>query len=265
MSRFPLLSKEWCELVFEGRNKAYGAYVLRKEAGRRYRLVAIILGTMFLGLAGILVTLGYFYHRAVKEVVVELENVVKLKPMPTEKGFEIKRISAGRRAARVETTPGASMAAPEVVNRKTIAVPMGIDGPDDLRAIEREHLVDADPHHNADQLDLPVEGVQLTATEVVEEMPMFPGGIQALMRFLDENVYYSGSAQRRKVEGYAEVAFVVGIDGTISDIEMIKPIDTSLDRSVVNAVRRMPKWKPGRKGGLPTPVKVTIPVSFHLQ
>lgn len=261
----PLLSQEWCELVFEGRNKAYGAYVLRKEAGRRYRFVALILGSVFLSLGLVAAVLGFFYLRTMREVAVELEQVVKLKPLPSETGFDIKRISAGRRPVPVETKPGASMQKPELVDRKTIAVPMGIDGPEDSRWVEREQLIDADPHHNADRPDLPVEGVQLTATEVVEVMPMFPGGVQALMRFLDENVYYSGSARKRKIEGYMEVAFIVNTDGTISDIEVLKPLDASLDRAVVNAVRRMPEWKPGLKGGLPTPVKITIPVSFHLQ
>lgn len=265
MSNSPLLSREWCDLVFEGRNKEYGAYVLRKQMGRRYRLVAMIMGTFFLGLAILGGIFGVFLYRAIKRTEVELEHVVKLKPLEAEKGFVIKRLSAGRAAPQVKTTPGASEGVPEVVDRETVSAPIGVDGPEQETITTPETLVDADPHHNADQLDLPIEGPQLTATEIVEEMPMYPGGLHALMKFLDENVVYSGAAQRRKVEGEVRVSFVVNTDGTISDILVDKSLDSAVDRAVVNAVRRMPKWQPGRSGGLPTPVKITLPVQFRLK
>lgn len=265
MSNSPLVSREWCDLVFEGRNKEYGAYVLRKQMGRRYRLVAMIMGTFFLGLAIVAGVFGLFLYRAIKRTEVELEHVVKLKPLEAEKGFEIKRLSVGRAAPQVKTTPGASEAVPEVVDRATISAPIGIDGPEQEAIIAPDQLIDADPHHNADQLDLPIEGPQLTATEVVEEMPQYPGGFHALMKFLDENIVFSRAAQRRKVEGEVRVSFVVNTDGTITDIQVDKALDSAVDRAVVNAVRRMPKWTPGRSGGLPTPVKVTIPVKFQLK
>ena len=68
------------------------------------------------------------------------------------------------------------------MDRRTVAAPIGIDGPDDSKEIDRSELIDQDVHHNADQTDLPVEGPQLTATEVVEEMPQFPGGYTAMVK-----------------------------------------------------------------------------------
>lgn len=141
---------------------------------------------------------------------------------------------------------------------------MGIDGPDDPVPDEPSTIDDADLHHNADRADLPLEGPQLVKTEVVEELPMYPGGMQALMRFLDDNIIYSGAARRRKVEGEVRVSFIVGTDGTLSDIVVEHTPDDALQRAVLTALRRMPKWKPGRRNGIPTPVKLTLPVRFEL-
>lgn len=259
------MSQEWCDLVFEGRNKEYGAYILRKQMGRRYYWVGVIMGSLFLLLATLAGIFGFFLHRAIQRTEVELQQVVKLKPLEAEKGFTIKRLSAGRAASQKKTTPGASEAVPEVVDRATVTAPIGIDGPEEETILTPDQLIDVDVHHNADRPDLPIEGPQLTATEIVEEMPMFPGGLHALMKFLDENVVYSNAAQRRRVEGEVRVNFVVNTDGSITDIEVEKALDSSIDRAVVNAIRRMPKWQPGRSGGLPTPVKITLPVQFHLK
>lgn len=265
MNNSLLVSQEWCELVFEHRNKRYGAYLIRKQAGRRYRLVALILGGILAILIALTGVVGYFFYQAVKQTAAELEEVVKLRPLKAEKGFEVKRISTGRRAVTVKATPGASNRVPDIVDRRTIRVPLGIDGATDAATIEEADLRDADLAHNADQKDLPIEGAQLVKTERVEEMPIFPGGVQALMQYLDEAVLYSGAAQRRKVEGDVLVTFIVGIEGSVSDVKVEKTVDDALARAVVTAVRRMPKWKPGLRNGKPVPVKISIPVHFQLR
>ncbi|MFC2487873.1 MAG: energy transducer TonB [Alloprevotella sp.] len=265
MSNSLLVSKEWCDLVFEHRNKRYGAYLIRKQAGRRYRLVALIFAGILVVLLGVAGAVGYFVYRAVQETAAELEQVVKLRPLKAEKGFEVKRISTGRRAVAVKATPGASNAMPEIVDRRTISVPMGINGVTDAATLEEASLRDEDLTHNADQKDLPIEGAQLVKTERVEELPIFPGGVQALMQYMDSTVLYSGAAQRRKAEGDVLVAFIVETDGSVGHIEVEKKADDALNRAVVTAVRRMPKWKPGRRNGQPLPVKISIPIHFQLQ
>lgn len=264
MSQPLLVSQEWCDLVFEGRNKAYGAYVLRKSAGRRYRMVALILGGMLLAIVATVAVLAYAVFRQVDAVKEELQQVVNLKPLPTKEGFEVKRISAGRRAVHARVVKGGKNTAPDIVDRKVIAAPIGIDGHSDLTAPEPDELRDLDVHHNADRKDLPIEGAQLVTTETVEEMPLFPGGIPALMKYLEESVLYSGAAQRRKVEGLVEISFIVEADSAITNIKIDKQADPALNRAVLTAIMRMPKWTPGKKNGQPVPVKVTLPVRFAL-
>ena len=85
--------------------------------------------------------------------------------------------------------------APVIVDEAVTSSPIGIDGPDDSKITPNDDLTDQDVHHNAGQTDLPVEGPQLTATQVVEEMPQFPGGLIALSQYLDEHIVFSGGAQ----------------------------------------------------------------------
>jgi len=141
--------------------------------------------------------------------------------------------------------------------------PIGIDGPDDSKITPNDDLTDQDVHHNAGQTDLPVEGPQLTATQVVEEMPQFPGGLIALSQYLDEHIVFSGGAQRRGVRGVIEVSFVVQRDGSVSDVRITKHLDDPLEHQIISVIQNMPKWKPGRRGGVPSPVMVTVPVWFN--
>ena len=122
MNDSPLLSREWNELVFENRNKSYGAYVLRKETGKRYRRVGMIFLGIFLVIAAIAAALGYFVYKKVQEISAEItEEVRHLEPVKTREGFERKNISVGRRAVKVATTPGGRNTAPVIVDRRTVA------------------------------------------------------------------------------------------------------------------------------------------------
>lgn len=260
-----LVSQEWCDLVFEHRNKAYGAYQIRRQAARRYRWVALIFLGFFLILALIAGALGWVVYSNVQEVVKELEHVERLKPLKPEDGFEVKRISTGRRASKAQVVKGGTTSTPTIVDEEVRSVPFGVDGLPDPATIELDDLVDLDTHHNTEQSDLPIEGAQIVKTERVEELPIFPGGMQALMQYLDQEIIYSGGAQRRKAQGEAVVSFIVQTDGTLTDIKMEKSVDQALDRQVMNVVYNMPKWKPGKRDGVPVPVKVSIPVVFRLQ
>ena len=110
---------------------------------------------------------------------------------------------------------------------------------------------------------LPFEGPRLQPTEVVEQMPQFPGGITALMKWLDEHVVYPQSCIKMKIGGELQVSFLVNIDGTLKDPKIVYSLHPDLDRAVLNAIRRMPRWQPGKVDGKMTVVCVTLPVNFQ--
>ncbi|MCR5140832.1 MAG: energy transducer TonB [Bacteroidaceae bacterium] len=100
--------------------------------------------------------------------------------------------------------------------------------------------------------------------QVVENMPEFPGGTQALLQYLKKNIKYPTICQEQGIQGRVVVQFVVNKDGSIVDPEVIKPVNPYLDKEALRVVSTMPKWKPGEQRGKPVRVKFTLPVQFKL-
>ena len=101
---------------------------------------------------------------------------------------------------------------------------------------------------------------------VVETMPEFPGGQQALFKYLAENVKYPVIAQENGIQGRVICQFVVNKDGSIVDVVAVRSSgEASLDKEAIRVIKSMPKWKPGKQRGKPVRVKYTVPVNFRLQ
>ena len=101
--------------------------------------------------------------------------------------------------------------------------------------------------------------------DVVEQMPEYPGGIQALFEYLQQNVKYPEDAVKQKIEGRVIATFVVETDGSINNVEVVKPAFPSLDAEAVRVLSAMPKWTPGMQSGKAVSVKYTVPISFNLK
>ena len=98
----------------------------------------------------------------------------------------------------------------------------------------------------------------------VEVMPEYPGGQKALFAYLSENIRYPQIAKENKIEGRVIVGFVVEKDGSISNVEVVRSVDPSLDKEALRVIKSMPRWKPGKIRGKPVRVKYTVPVNFKL-
>ncbi|MFV0290645.1 MAG: energy transducer TonB [Mangrovibacterium sp.] len=100
---------------------------------------------------------------------------------------------------------------------------------------------------------------------VVEQMPEFPGGVNAMRAYLGKTVKYPTSALENGVQGTVYISFVVNQDGSIVDVKVLRGVDASLDKEAVRVVQSMPKWKPGKQGGKAVRVSYQVPISFKLQ
>jgi protein TonB len=100
---------------------------------------------------------------------------------------------------------------------------------------------------------------------VVEEQPEFPGGNAAMMKFLSDNIRYPVIAQENGIQGRVICNFVVERDGSITDVQVVRGQDPSLDREAIRVIQQMPKWKPGKQRGSAVRVRFTLPVVFRLQ
>ena len=119
--------------------------------------------------------------------------------------------------------------------------------------------------------DLPMEEVKQKEVkdepifQVVEEMPEFPGGLAEAMKFLAKNINYPVAAQQAKIEGRVIVQFVVEKDGSVSDVKVMRGVNSELDAEAIRVVSMMPKWIPGKQRGKAVAVKYTMPIMFRLQ
>lgn len=102
-------------------------------------------------------------------------------------------------------------------------------------------------------------------TVLVEEMPEFPGGQEALAAFIKQEVKYPKKAKRAGIQGKVYVSFIVEKDGSVTEVSIARGVDPLLDEEAMRAVRLMPKWKPGLMNGTPVRTKFNLPVSFVLK
>jgi TonB family protein len=107
-----------------------------------------------------------------------------------------------------------------------------------------------------------IEGEQVFTA--VEEMPRYPGGEKALMQYLSRSISYPEISSKQGIQGRVVVRFVVGKKGDITDIDIIRGVDPSLDKEAVRVIKSMPKWTPGKQNGKAVPVYYVLPIVFAL-
>ena len=277
MSKIDLISNEWTDLVFEGRNQSYGAYKLRKTTGKRNLWALIIVA-----LAAVLLYLGLQLQRmAEANKKVENTQAVELAKLNTEK----------KKEAKVEKKEIIRQEPEKVVEQVKSSVKFTAPVIKKDEEVKEEDMIKLDEVEKSNkavgafnvQGNDEVGGEVLKAKEeikapeppkhveeekvfdVVEQMPSFPGGNSALMKFLNENIHYPVVAQENGVQGRVVISFVVERDGHITDVQVARSVDPSLDKEAQRVVKSMPKWIPGKQNGSAVRVKYNVPVSFRLQ
>ena len=98
----------------------------------------------------------------------------------------------------------------------------------------------------------------------VDEMPAFPGGDAALIKFISSNVQYPSSARENNIEGKVIIKFCIAADGSINQISVLKSVDSELDNEALKVVKKFPAFKPGKKSGVAVPVWYMVPIIFAL-
>lgn len=277
MSKIDLISSDWVDLVFEGRNKAYGAYRLRKSTTKR-NILAMVAVVILLIVAFIILTVKNFVDEQRAKVamtqVAELTNYdqpkkkaeVKQKKVEVEPEREVERVKSSIKfTAPVikndeEVKPDEELKTQdELMSTKTAIGTFDVKGNDDANGeILKAKDVIAEP-------EPPKHEEENKVFDIVEQQPLFPGGPAALMKYLSENTKYPVVAQENGVQGRVTVQFVVEKDGSISDVHVLRGVDPSLDKEAVRVVKSMPRWTPGKQNGITVRVNYRVPVLFRLQ
>ncbi len=277
MSKIDLISSDWVDLVFEGRNKAYGAYRLRKSTTKR-NILAMVAVVILLIVAFIILTVKNFVDEQRAKVamtqVAELTNYdqpkkkaeVKQKKVEVEPERVVERVKSSIKfTAPVikkdeEVKPDEELKTQdELMSTKTAIGSFDVKGNDDANGeILKAKEVIAEP-------EPPKHEEENKVFDIVEQQPLFPGGPAALMKYLSENTKYPVVAQEYGVQGRVTVQFVVEKDGSISDVHVLRGVDPSLDKEAVRVVKSMPRWTPGKQNGITVRVNYRVPVLFRLQ
>ncbi len=277
MSKIDLISNEWTDLVFEGRNQAYGAYKLRKGTAKRNVWALIIVG-----LAAALLYLGLQLQK-MAEANKKVENT---------QAVELAKLNTEKKEAKVEKKEIIKQEPEKVVEQVKSSVKFTAPIIKKDSEVKEEDEIKLDEVQKSDKAvgaftvegNDEVGGAVLKAKEdiaapeppkhvveetkiftVVEQMPMYPGGDGALMGYLRDNIHYPTVAAENGVQGRVVVGFVVERDGSITDVKILRGVDPSLDREAMRVVKNMPKWTPGKQNGSAVRVKYQVPVSFRLQ
>lgn len=139
--------------------------------------------------------------------------------------------------------------------------------PVSITLTEKEKVAPAPSARTADSQSLSGQGGKKESEPftVVEVMPVFPGGQTALAQYIASHLKYPTVAQENGIQGRVFVSFVVGEDGYVEDVRVIKGVEPMLDKEAVRVIQSLPRWTPGNQQGKPVRVKYTVPVTFALQ
>lgn len=275
MARIDLIDNEWVELVFEGKNKDYGAYKLRKSTGvRNVKAMIIVFATIVIILVAAWAKIAIenaMPKKVAIETDIELSQLAQKKEAKVERKEPIKIEVEQKVVEKVKSS--VKFTAPEIKKDEEVNPEDELKTQDELA--QNTAAIGAFDVQGNDE----AEGEVLKAKEViaqeaeeaekvydaVEQMPAFPGGNEALFAFLSKNIRYPAVAAENGVQGRVIVAFVVERDGSITDVKVIKSVDPSLDKEAMRLVKSMPNWIPGKQNGQAVRVNFIIPVFFHLQ
>ena len=266
-----LTSPRWTSLVFEGKNKEYGAYELRNDSSNRH-LKALIAVTI----AGLAVI---FLPNIIKNMIPESKEVNQV----TE--IELSDLDMKNEVSQENQIEEIKPVAPPPMLKATVQfVPPVVVKDEEVtetKMLTQEELTESDRQISVATIDGSKEGVDIRDIaeqkiiieapvkeqifDHVEQMPAFPGGPDELMKWLGNNIVYPTIASEQGIQGRVVLKFVVRPDGSIDDVQIVKSLEPSCDREAVRAVKKMPKWIPGRQNGIAVNVWFNLPVQFRLQ
>lgn len=279
MAKIDLYDPKWVDMVFDGKNKTYGAYQLRKgTSGRNIKsLIILVIAAALVGgfLAWKVIEQKQAEQQAAYMEALELSKLQKEAKKQEKKEVVKPKVEPKKEipvARQTQKFTAPVIKKDELVKEENQIKQM--DKLDDKVAVGTEnHEGTKDRNVEAVRNDIavntpppaPKEEVTNKVFDVVEVMPSFPGGQGALLSYLSSHVKYPVVAQENGVQGRVTVSFVVERDGSITDVHVVRSVDPSLDREAARVVSSMPNWQPGKQNGSAVRVKFNVPVQFKLQ
>ncbi len=281
MSNIDLASKEWCDLVFEGRYKNYGAYALRAKASARrfYSIMWVLIGIAVLVVALLVKSAVSSVIEQNRDITVEMETSLselkKEEPKKEEKKVEIKQEYKPKEIQKVAVKASIAFTVPDIVDQVDETKALKTQDEVMRRNIaiaSQDYIGDSEDGINIDDLkDNQMAGgdevppAEEEIHEVVEQDAEFPGGQAALLKYIRENVKYPAIALEQDLQGMVILRFVVERDGSVGDVQIKKSLSAECDREAIRVVKSLPRFIPAKQSGRPVRKWFTVPVRFIIQ
>lgn len=278
-----LSSKEWRDIVFEGKNKDYGAYEMRSGSVKRHtRAVVIVLACLAAILVLLILSISGVFSKAEDdgpdaateqelatfapdEVVEEEEIEEQVKFEEPEEIIQPEEVANEQRITdlliveddKFETEKEVKTQEEMTQNEAQAGAVDITEGTNDLnKQVVKEQIIAPEPAP---------EPEKVYNIAMVEQRPEFPGGEAAMYKWLSDHINYPAAASEEGVQGRVVVEFVVSKTGAIENVKVLRGRHPALDKEAMRVVKAMPKWQPGRNNGQPVKVTYTLPVTFKLQ
>lgn len=282
MSKIDLISRGWCDIVFEGRNKEYGAYRMRSRAGRR-NAFALLMVIAFIFGVGVIIAVKTVVNELTKNDNLDSDQVTELsqlekkeEPKKEEKKVELKYEEP--KVEKVQVKASIQFTVPKIEDDNLVDETKEVKRQDqvtksNISIAAQDYAGDGKGGINIDDLkdNQQAGGTQapkeeeVMANELVEQPAVYPGGEAAILRFIAENLKYPSIAQDQGLQGTVVLKFTVDKTGAVTDIVISKSLSRECDKAAVECVSKLKRFTPARQQGHPVPVKYTLPIRFRLQ
>ncbi|HHT22036.1 MAG TPA: energy transducer TonB [Bacteroidales bacterium] len=273
-----LTSEKWIDLIFEGRNKNYGAYVLRKNSPKRhtFAFLAVLIATAAIIAVSLAVSAINDARKAAREAMTQVTTLsdIELDAPETPEEQQVKQFEA---PPPVELKSTIQFTVPEIKKDEEVPEEQTMKSQDELVKSDVQISI-ADIKGKDDETGVDIATLQQHKVivqeeekkeekvfDIVEQPPSFPGGEKAMYEWISKNLVYPMIAQENQIQGRVTIQFVVGRNGEIENVVVARSLDPSCDKEAVRVVKSMPRWIPGKQGGNTVKVKYTLPVQFKLQ
>jgi tonB family C-terminal domain len=286
MSKVDIISREWCDLVFEGRNKSYGAYDLRSKAGRRhlYAIIDILVGIAVI--AGLIFTYAKAKEAIQASLAADTEAVTELRELKKDvlkkeepKVQKQEEQPKQEQLQKVAVRASVGFTVPDIVdkvdeskkvknqdelNRSNLTVAYGdyagdANGKGTIDDLLKGQEAGGDaPQQKQKEEEAPIH-------TVVEQPAQFPGGEAALLAYVAKNIKYPAIAVEQEIQGTVQLRFVVEANGSIGDVQVVKSLESHCDKEAVRVVKSLPRFIPGKQQGRPVRVWFNLPVRYSIQ
>jgi len=265
MAKIDLTSFEWRELVFQGKNKEYGAYKLRSDSDKRHNIAMIIIA--------VVAVVGFSLPKLIematpKQKIVNVDvmkmstldkavvknDVKKVEPVAPPPALKSSIKFVAPVIAKDEEVKEEFKSQEQLTNTK-VAISIA-----DVKGNDEKGKDIADIKQAVTQVEEPDHVYQ-----VIEQMPQYPGGESELMSYIAKNLKYPVIAQENGIQGKVVLRFVVSKSGVVDKIEVVRSLDPACDKEAVRVVKTLQRWIPGKQNGVNVSVYYTLPIAFKLE